>query len=725
MIDRFNSVQSRIILLISILVIVFLAGIYLQNNSESKRLELLLKNEEDQKNILLQNTIELQGKSLQVFAYDYTYWDELLNFVQNPDTQWAKININDVLPTFNVSGTKILNKNFKTIYTAVSDNNFKALDRIIDSQVNTGSLTSNPFQHFYLMILDELIEIRTAPVQPSDDVNRSTPPKGFMIAYRVWDKQFLDVLGIILSSTIKLIKPEIVKTDLIIGGGETTSITSSIVLTDQEKKPVCQLLVISKSEIIERLLSIFNYQYNLTIIFAVIIMVTISIFLFLYVNHPLKLITRSLENEDPGSLISLSKVKNEFGRYALLIIQFFGQKSNLEREIIERKKIEKSLKESEQLYKTIFDTSADAFVFLDKDFIAAYISHRFTELTSYKLDDLSGKNYFRTVIHHSPDILAEVAASEALKKIIGPFDSVLKSINDKTIYVNIIMSPVKIKDEPYLLIRYTDIGEKKLLEAETEKHQKQIQQAGKLASLGLLVAGVAHEINNPNAFISVNIPYIRQYFYEIFPILDEYYTKHPGFKIGKVPYDIFKDDVSDLLNDLREGTDRINRIVNDLKDFAKVDLEIKYEECNLTTIIETSLRLLANQVKSKNAIVVFDHSKNVLVFGDAHKLGQVMINVLVNAVEAVKQGKGKIEITYVEKAEGDLVCRVSDNGHGISAKEIEKVFDPFYTTKGATGGTGLGLSVSRSIMESMGHGISIESEEKIGTTVSLIFSGKK
>ena len=287
------------------------------------------------------------------------------------------------------------------------------------------------------------------------------------------------------------------------------------------------------------------------------------------------------------------------------------------------------------------------------------------------------------------------------------------------IHVEIISHELKYLDKidaRYVLLN--DVTEKIRAEEAAQKSRMQLQQKEKLASLGLLVAGVAHEINNPNSFIKFNMNYIKQYFNEIFPILDEYYQANKQFKIGKIEYLRFKDDLRDLIADMNEGSERITRIVEDLKNFAKVDQESASQEFNLSDTIKTTLRLLGPQLQNKKITVSFE-AGNYFITANQQKIGQVFLNLLSNAIEAVKPEVGLINIEINRIINDGLIITVEDNGCGIPKDVIGNIYDPFFTTKGGKGGTGLGLSVTKGLIESMDFQINIESEVDSGTKVII------
>lgn len=254
-----------------------------------------------------------------------------------------------------------------------------------------------------------------------------------------------------------------------------------------------------------------------------------------------------------------------------------------------------------------------------------------------------------------------------------------------------------------------------------EKHMKtQLLQSYKLASLGKLVAGVAHEINNPNTFIRGNIKIIDEAFKDIMPLLDHFYEDDPELKIARLNYNIFKENIPILVDDMVSGTNRIKKIVDGLKNFAKKDEGLLTEEVDINNLIENNLRITEKEIR-KHAKYRINLDPHVPTFkGNFQKIEQVMMNLLINAAQAIEGDGGEIfiETEYNEKG-GEVIIKVGDNGKGMDEKTRKNIFDPFFTTKRDKGGTGLGLSITYGIIKEHGGKISVDTGPGVGTTFTI------
>jgi signal transduction histidine kinase len=255
-------------------------------------------------------------------------------------------------------------------------------------------------------------------------------------------------------------------------------------------------------------------------------------------------------------------------------------------------------------------------------------------------------------------------------------------------------------------------------------YEQQLQQADKLASLGQLVSGIGHEINNPNQFIRGNIKILRQSLEDLLPIIDGHYASHDDLKIAKLNYDFWRKNIMTLVEDMDHGSQRIKGIVEGLRTFARKDEGLLVDTIDINTLIEASTRLVHNEVH-KRADIKLDLAEGLPVFtGNAQKIEQVIVNLLVNAGQAMRDDvRGLISVrTRLDGA--DVVFEIEDNGIGMSDKTLKQIFDPFFTTKRAKGGTGLGLAIAYRIVEEHGGTIGVKSKYGAGTTFTVKIPAK-
>lgn len=255
-----------------------------------------------------------------------------------------------------------------------------------------------------------------------------------------------------------------------------------------------------------------------------------------------------------------------------------------------------------------------------------------------------------------------------------------------------------------------------------EKHfSHQMLQADRLASLGQLVSGIGHEINNPNTFILGNMKILKEALDDMLPLIDEYYKSHPDLKIARLKYPFFREHIKLLADDMESGAERIRTIVYDLRKFGRKNEDKFDDDIAVNTLIERSIRLIANQVKRK-ANITTDLAKDLpLIRANGIGLEQVFVNIMMNASEAMEgEEKGNISISSSLNQEGDsVVISFKDDGYGMDEDTMRHIFDPFFSTKRNRGGTGLGLSIAYRIIKEHDGEIDVDSAPGKGTAFTI------
>jgi signal transduction histidine kinase len=280
--------------------------------------------------------------------------------------------------------------------------------------------------------------------------------------------------------------------------------------------------------------------------------------------------------------------------------------------------------------------------------------------------------------------------------------------------------------EQELRKRYTELTE---LNVQLSDTKQQLVQSEKLASIGQLAAGVAHEINNPIGYVHSNIGALEKYLDDVFEMLSVYEAAEDAIgdpatldrvKALRKSLDIefLREDIPQLMKESREGITRVKKIVQDLKDFSHVDSTAEYQWANLHQGIDSTLNIVANEIKYK-AEVVKEYGELPEVECLPTQINQVVMNLCVNAAHAMNDGpRGKITIRSGCAGE-NVWIEIADTGSGIPPDILKKIFDPFFTTKPIGKGTGLGLSLSHGIIRQHNGTLDVESEVGKGTTFRI------
>ncbi|HYO68639.1 MAG TPA: response regulator, partial [Archangium sp.] len=269
--------------------------------------------------------------------------------------------------------------------------------------------------------------------------------------------------------------------------------------------------------------------------------------------------------------------------------------------------------------------------------------------------------------------------------------------NGTPVFVELAHAPSVFDGQPCIVWLVRDLTERRQMEA-------RLVRADRMASLGTLAAGIAHEINNPLAFTVANLSHLES---EVLPRL-----KLLGGE---------QEDVRKLVSDAQFGATRVRDIVRQLKMFSRADEQARPEPVEVNRVLESAISMASNEIKHR-ARLVRDFTDQLVAEAHEGRLGQVMVNLLVNAAQAIPEGNVEInEIRVLTRthAEG-LAIEVRDTGSGIPPENLERLFEPFFTTKPVGVGTGLGLPICQDIITSFGGRMEVESEVGRGSTFRVI-----
>ena len=272
--------------------------------------------------------------------------------------------------------------------------------------------------------------------------------------------------------------------------------------------------------------------------------------------------------------------------------------------------------------------------------------------------------------------------------------------------------------------------------------ERELLQSQKMASIGQLAAGVAHEINNPTGFVSSNLKTLGDYQNDIDQLIQGYQSLKDTLKSrpassscntvveridsiealeSQIDLPFIREDIQALISESREGTERIKRIVEDLKHFAHPGQD-KVQDTDINRGIETTLNIVNNELKY-NSTVIKDFGELPIILANPQQLNQVFANILVNAAHAMEKN-GEIRIRTRHAGE-HVKISISDNGCGIPEDHLERIFEPFFTTKEVGKGTGLGMNIAYNIIKKHGGDIQVTSCVGEGTTFTILLPANK
>jgi signal transduction histidine kinase len=389
----------------------------------------------------------------------------------------------------------------------------------------------------------------------------------------------------------------------------------------------------------------------------------------------------------------------------------------LKNEVAERRSAEEKLLQSKSTLQSVVDGISDPLILLKNDMAVRMLNKAAADyygLSGYQ-DILDYKCHQILRARAAPCEGCEVPAAVSSGKSMV-FER--RGFMDTERLEQVFLYPVKTGNgsSAEVLLRISDITEQRLLE-------KQIIQSEKMASLGTMVSSVAHEINNPINFISFNIPILRDYINELLPVVDDYAGQHPDFEICHLPYQDFREDIRKLLNNVEHGSGRITDFVSSLKDFSQVKDKVRESWVDVHSVLDKVISIIRVQFEknTKSLITKFPENSQQ-IWTDANALEQVLINLLVNAAHATEKEDSRVELN-VEICDNWLehtIFEIRDNGSGMDEKTLQKIYDPFFTTRSDSGGTGLGLYVCHSLVQGLRGRIEVESQPGKGSTFRVI-----
>ncbi len=387
---------------------------------------------------------------------------------------------------------------------------------------------------------------------------------------------------------------------------------------------------------------------------------------------------------------------------------------------------EVSLSESEDKFRSLTGSAHDGIILMDHEGYIAYWNEAASTIFGY-----SPEEALQNPIHTLIDPRREVGGLtvEPLGKVgSGPsyaqtVELIARNRDGYDVHVELSLSSTTIKGQWHAIWIVRDISERKKAEEETSRQQQHLLRADKMISLGLLVSGVAHEINNPNSIALLNLPLLTRSWESAKPILDEFYEENGDFSIGGIEYSEMRNRLPRICHDLEESAIRIKQIVVDLKDYARQESSGQMEPVDITEVVKSGVRLTSNSIhRSTKQFVTNYASGSLMVKANRQRLTQVVINLIQNSCEAISDTELSLEITtrYNKDIEG-VEISIKDEGIGIAPEDLKKVTDPFFTTKRSLGGTGLGLSVSAGIVKEHNGVMHFYSELGKGTEVVIVF----
>lgn len=393
------------------------------------------------------------------------------------------------------------------------------------------------------------------------------------------------------------------------------------------------------------------------------------------------------------------------------------------RDISERKRAEEAIRESEERFRQIFDQNEEAIILFRSGTTEVLTANSaVVSLYGFPVDLLKEKG---------PSLFVDPANREEFERSVSGIredrslsvDQVNhRKVDGTRILVSIRGKTIRLKEGVVSYCTFRDITARVRAEEEAKSRQVQLIHASRMASLGTMVSGVAHEINNPNNLIMFNSPMLQSVWKDAEKILARRFEEEGDFPVGGLPFSEMSRIVPRLFVGISDASQRIKAIVENLKDFSRNDLSRLDCMVNVNEIVKASVNIINHKILmgTRNFRVEYG-TPPPQVMGCAQQLEQVVINLILNSVDSLPNpGSGIRVATSANRETGLVEILVEDEGHGIPKEVMARVTEPFFSTKLEKGGLGLGLSLSSSIIRAHKGEMIFESEVGKGTMVRVV-----
>ncbi len=698
--------QKRILSLLLACSLLFIIAFFILQHVQLQQKRLIINSIIQQQETSINTALKIETARMAQPISDNSSWDDMVNFVKVPDYHWAEENIASFISTFKINAIFIYNVNKQIIYQKGLFGDKTITDNTSDNEMIPQDvfriLLEKRSIHYFLKIKEGILEISGSTIHPSFDTDRKTTPQGFLFFAKIWNNDYIDDFEELTNSKINILSLSDQNADIKV---EPSTIVKNIKLTNWKNQPVVLVSFTRNYQLINLFESLNSFFLIFFILLACIILIIFYFTSRLWVYVPLKMIKIALEKEDYQKVNKLKQSKTEFRQIGFLIDRFINQKHKLEKEINERKLVNKKLMSQELQLATSLDAAGQGlwdwninnnFIYFDK-----------------KLNELLGGmpkeyhlpfNEFIEIIHPKDWPKLKGFIKKLLNGETTTFDMEyrVKKLNGDWIWLYgkgriIEFTP---DDKPLRMTgTIQDITDRVKFVTELSKAKKQAEASDKLKSAFL--ANMSHEIRTPMNGIL-------------------------GFtELLKEP-DLSPEERSNYLQIVENSGNHLLNIINDIVDISKIEadlMKIHKAEYSINEILNESLLFFSENQKIKKNNIQLLLKKGLpdqqsIILTDKTRLNQTLTNIIGNACKFTTNGY--IEFGYQKQDEKTLLFYVKDTGFGIPKNKLQAIFERFIQadtpSERQQEGTGLGLAISKALVELLGGKIWVKSEIGTGST---------
>lgn len=347
------------------------------------------------------------------------------------------------------------------------------------------------------------------------------------------------------------------------------------------------------------------------------------------------------------------------------------------------------------------------------------VNEGFEKLFGYKRNEVVGKSILDFNFWRNAEERNRVINAVKRNASIKDYEAVIKTKSGKIRSVLLSIETIEYNGKPHLVTIGRDITERKAEEERNRQHQAQLMHSNKMAMLGTLVSSIAHEINNPNNYIMLNVDLVRRICNDAMSILTKCEHVTEDVSLGGFRFPKALEVLPQLLSGINDGSNNIKKIIDNLRDFVRPKKDHTSYKADINKVFNVAISIMSSKVAHYTEKFEVDFGDNIpLIDGDSQKLTQIVINLISNSLEALPDRHHGIYLsTSFDEESNMVVLRVKDNGTGIAKKAIQNLTEPFYTTKEDSKAVGLGLYISSLIVKEHKGTLDFETEPGKGTTV--------
>lgn len=708
-----KSVKSRLFLLQVGLSAVFVLGAFLVYRLETSPVSLMQADSNARSSNLVRNVVAHHSQVLNAFVYDYSHWDEMIEAIRHKDQLWSRQYIPQGLATYGGDIAWLCDTSFQTVYSYSRAGD--AYDLPIPHVQAAALFAKTDFPNYFTVLDSQIVEISIGAVQPISDTLRKTAAQGYFVVGRIWNQALLD--GFALQAEAELTTSSIGVPDSEWVSDPAHGILRFVdSLRDWRGQPIALLKAQAFSHPMMQLQNAVTQRFWLLGLLALILAVIFWQAMRMWVLKPLRQIAAALQSESVDPIEKLRNQDYEFGVVARLVKWYFDQRDELKNEIrdhlISEGTLQASLEHLESISEELHLVLSNATDFIYRQDVygnLTYLTPTVTEITGYTQDEFK-KHYALLLTDHpmNAEVVKNTEYALQTGKAVPPYRAEIFHKDRKRMVIELSERPYFENGKVVGLIGVArDISELVAHEEEKQRLTLQVQRAERMETLAMLAGGVAHDLNNTLGPLVAYPDLILSSLDENAEYRGEIEEMH---RAAKQAAGI----VQDLLSMARRGRYQMSP-VNLNAMIEKYLQSANYrEQTQLHPLVQLELSLDPN-LPSVN--------------GSSHHLYTALMNLVINAFDAIPQG-GTLRIATETNPTGTckrrlshpdqsfVRLRVSDTGCGMPEDVVERIFEPYFSTKVVgRSGSGLGLAVVQGIIAD--HNGCIEIKSKVGEGTSF------